>query len=250
MTRPRILVVEHQASCPPARLGDWLVEAGCDLDVRRPYLGDPLPDGPGALTDHQGLLVLGGSMDSWDPDVAWLEPTRALVRQASAQGVPTLGVCLGHQLLALALGGEVARSPHGQRVGLGTVGWTDPPDGMPEAGRAPETAVFWNDDVVLRVPESATVLARHADGDVQAVRWTPTTWGVQWHPEATVELLEEWAAGDADRHLERGIDATARIAEVRAAMPALERTGRALAALLAGQAHARLAPTSRTEGPG
>ena len=119
----RVLVVQHQDDCPPALVGDWLVEAGCVLDVRRPYAGDELPDD---LADHDAFLVLGGSMGADDDaDHHWLAATKALIREAAERGTPTLGICLGHQLAAVALGGEVTRNPQGQQLGLLPMGWTE-----------------------------------------------------------------------------------------------------------------------------
>ncbi|MGH3509083.1 MAG: type 1 glutamine amidotransferase, partial [Nocardioidaceae bacterium] len=112
MSRPRILVIEHEEQCPPGWLGEWLVEAGASLDVRRAYAGQPLPN---RLTHHDGLVVLGGSMGANDDAKhGWLTATKQLLRQAVADDVPTLGVCLGHQLLAAALGGTVGPNPNGQ----------------------------------------------------------------------------------------------------------------------------------------
>ncbi len=104
MTDPVILVVEHEATCPPAHLGDWLTGAGARVEVCRPYADESLPD----LTTYDGLVVLGGSMGADDDEThAWLGPLKQLIRRAVATGLPTLGICLGHQLIASALGGTV-----------------------------------------------------------------------------------------------------------------------------------------------
>lgn len=111
---PRILAVEHEESCPPALVGEWLAEAGCTLEVCRPYVGDALPD----LTSYDGVLVLGGEMGANDDDThAWLAPLKAGIRDAVAAGTPLFGICLGHQLVAAALpeGAVVlARTPGGE----------------------------------------------------------------------------------------------------------------------------------------
>ena len=100
-------MVQHETICPPGWVGDWLVEAGATLDVRHPYAGDDLP---ATLDDHDALVVLGGSMGANDDaDHAWLARVKALVREAAERAVPTWGICLGHQLCAVALGGEVVR---------------------------------------------------------------------------------------------------------------------------------------------
>ena len=97
-----LLVVQHQRTCPPGRFGDWLTDAGVELDVRRPDTGDSLPID---LSGHDGLLVLGGQMGCRDDEVApWLPAVRQLITTAAKGATPTLGICLGHQMLALALG--------------------------------------------------------------------------------------------------------------------------------------------------
>ena len=97
-----LLVVQHQRTCPPGRFGDWLTDAGVELDVRRPDTGDSLPID---LSGHDGLLVLGGQMGCRDDEVApWLPAVRQLITTAAKGATPTLGICLGHQLAAVALG--------------------------------------------------------------------------------------------------------------------------------------------------
>jgi GMP synthase (glutamine-hydrolysing) len=211
-----VLVVQHQEDCPPAWIGQWLEEAGCALDVRHPYRGEDLPDD---LTGHGGLLVLGGSMNAHeDDDHAWFAPTKALVRDAVERRTPTLGICLGHQLVAVALGGESRPNPLGQQLGLLGLGWTDAAgqdalfNGVPG-----EYGVFWNDDVVVSAPEGTVVLARTPAGELQAARFAPTVWGVQLHPEVDEEVLRVWAEEDRDRQSEGVVDdVLARVAQHRA----------------------------------
>lgn len=228
MPAPRVLTIEHEADCPPALLGDWLADAGCAVQVCRPYAGDPLP----SLDEHDALLVLGGSMAATDLDQHWwLAPLRDLVRSAADRGVPTLGVCLGHQVCAAAFGGTVEPNPRGQQVGLLDVGWTAAAadDRLLAALSTPRRAVQWNDDVVTRLPEGTVVLARTPAGEVQAARFAPTVWGVQWHPEADRALVEHWARKDEDRHLAAGIDQDRVLAGIGDAREELEKAWRPLA---------------------
>lgn len=245
--RPRILVVEHEAGAPAALLGEWLVEAGAELDVRRPYAGDALPDD---LAGHDALLVLGGSMGAHDDaDHAWLAPTKELVREAASRAVPGLGVCLGHQLAAAALGGRSAPNPAGQQLGLLPVGWTPAASADPllsaVAGDQPVRGLHFNDDVVVEQPADVVVLATAPGGELQAARLAPTVWGVQLHPEVDAAIVAEWAAGDPDRHAER--DVTRLLGELDAAREELERSWRPLATRLVQLADA--APAPSTGGP-
>lgn len=230
MTAPRVLVVEHEAECPPAHLGRWLTEAGAVLVVCRPYLGEPLP----ALASYDALVVLGGSMGADDDaEVGWLAPTKQLLTDAVAAEVPTLGICLGHQLIASALGGRVEVNPPGQQLGLLPIGWTDVAREDALVGRLSagheRRGVHWNNDVVTVLPDRATLLAAAAGGEVQAARFGPRAWGVQWHPEVDVPVLVSWAEGDRADHLERGIDQQALLDEIDAARDELETAWRPLA---------------------
>ncbi len=228
MREVSVLVVEHEDKCPPALVGDWLVEAGCVLDVRRPYAGDDVPE----LAAYDAFLVLGGPMGAEDDEKhAWLGPVKDRVREAVATGLPTLGICLGHQLIAVALGGAVGRNPRGQQVGLLAVGWTPEATGDELVGAlvSPRRGVQWNDDVVTRLPDGATLLAATAAGEVQAARFAPAVWGVQLHPEVDVEVLRPWAESDRGSHEARGIDQEALLGEIAGAHAELEAAWRPLA---------------------
>jgi GMP synthase (glutamine-hydrolysing) len=220
VTGPRILVVEHQESCPPALVGDWLVEAGCALEVCRPYVGDALP----ALTSYDGVLVLGGEMGAGDDEAhAWLAPLKAGIRDAVAAGTPLLGICLGHQLVAAAPGGVVERNPHGETVGLQPVDWSDDAaaDDLVGGTLAAEQAIHWNHDVVTALPEGGVVLARSPDGTVQVARFAQRAWGVQAHPEAHSGIIRRWIENDRADEVGRDVDEEEVLAAVEEAAPAL-----------------------------
>ena len=238
MSEATILVVEHEDKCPPALVGDWLLEAGCALEVCRPYAGDALPE----LTAYDAFLVLGGPMGAEDDAKhAWLGPVKQRVRDAVATGLPTLGICLGHQLIAVALGGTVDRNPRGQQLGLLEVGWTAEAvaDELLGAVASPRRGVQWNDDVVTRLPAGATLLAATGEGEVQAARYAPAVWGVQLHPEVDVEVLRPWAESDRGSHEARGIDQDALLRDIAGAREELEIAWRPLAAAFAALARDR-----------
>jgi len=217
----RILVVEHQASCPPHLVGRWLEEAGCTLSVCRPYAGDAFP----AVTAYDSVLVMGGDMGAYDDDRApWLPALKALLRDAVAASVPVLGICLGHQVLAVALGGEVVKNPRGQTVGLQPVGWSaDAADDLLFGAHAgDEVAIHWNNDIVATLPDDGVVLARTPGGEVQVARFAPLAWGVQAHPEVDTDVVTGWAAEDRDDLVALGLDEHAVLAEIKDAEQSLE----------------------------
>jgi GMP synthase (glutamine-hydrolysing) len=228
-------------------MGEWLAEAGLMVDVRRPYAGDALPRD---LRGHAGMVVLGGEMGAYD-DAAhpWLTEVKDLCRTAVATGTPVLGICLGHQLLAVALGGEVARGPHGQQIGVLEVGWTPEayvdPLLAPVAALDDAPAVQWNNDVVTRLPDGATALARTPRGELQAARFGSAAWGVQWHPEAGVDIIRPWAVHDRDDAVERGVDVDAYVEDVAAAGDRLRRTWRVLAEAFATVCRERVPDVAR-----
>ena len=120
-----------------------------------------------------------------DEVLDWIGPVKELIRDAVTEGVPTLGICLGHQLIGAALGGRVTPNPRGQQVGLIPVGWTDAAAGDRLFGglATPRRGVQWNYDLLVEPPAEAVVLAQTPDGEVQVARFGPSAWGVQLHPE-------------------------------------------------------------------
>lgn len=231
--RPRVIAIEHDRECPPAWFGAWLEDAGCTVQVCRPYVGDALP----SLDRLDGLVVLGGPMGADDDEKhTWLGPVKELLRDARERDVPTLGICLGHQLIASALGGTVERNPRGQQVGLLGVGWTDAAadDELMGPLATPRRGVQWNDDVVTRLPEGATLLAATEPGEVQAVRYGPRMWGVQLHPEVDTAVLVPWAESDRGSHETRGIDTDGLLRDIDAARDELDDSWRPLATSFAG----------------
>ncbi|HET6948893.1 MAG TPA: type 1 glutamine amidotransferase [Acidimicrobiales bacterium] len=188
----RIAVVQHEDRCPLGLFARWWSAPDLVLDVRRPYAGDPLPE----AGEAEGLVVLGGSMAATDDDRhGWLAGTRDLLREAVAVGVPTLGICLGHQMLAVACGGRVERNPAGKQMGVLPLGRTATAADDRLLGPVPPTArvLQWNDDIVVAVPPGARVLAATRDGVPQALRVGPAAWGVQFHPEADGAIVAGWA---------------------------------------------------------
>ncbi len=233
MTSLPVLVVEHEALCPPGWVGEWLVEAGCPVDVRRPYRDEDLP---ADLTGHRGMVVLGGSMDAYaDERHPWLADVKQLVRRAAEEGVPTLGICLGHQLAAVALGGAVHTNPQGQQIGVVEVGWTEAAadDLLLGAVADARISVQWNNDIVSIPPVGTEILARTPAGEIQAARFAPTVWGVQSHPEAGEDVVSAWVEDDRDAAVERGVDLDGYVAKVAAARDELRASWQPLATAFA-----------------
>ncbi len=223
----RIAVVEHEPECPPAHVGTWLVDAGAELAVHRPWAGDALPE-PGSF---DSLIVLGGSMGAHDDELHhWIGPVKELLRDCVARRTPVLGICLGHQLLAAALGGTSAPNPRGQQVGLYAVGWSAEAAADELVAHLGEIrGIQWNDDVVTVVPDATVVLARAAEGELQVARFAERAWGVQLHPEADELVLASWVEGDREAHVARGLDTDAVLAGIAAARDELDRAWRPLA---------------------
>jgi GMP synthase (glutamine-hydrolysing) len=205
---PTALVVQNTPNETPARLGEWLTEAGVLLDVRTPYDGRPLPGLDGAAA----LLVMGGPMGAYDDeDAPWLPATRDLLREAVRSGVPVLGVCLGAQLLAGALGGRVRRAAEGPEIGPGLVAKRDVGAGDRLFAPVPFTpdVVHWHWDEIAGLPSGATLLASSPRYENQAFRVGETAWGLQFHVETTPEMVRTWARDDAEALAEEGWDVLA-----------------------------------------
>jgi GMP synthase-like glutamine amidotransferase len=189
----RILVLEHDPSDPLLRLGPWLAEVDVDVDVRRLHAGDELP---ADLSGHRGVISLGGEMGALDDDVApWLPGTRALLRSAVDLAVPTLGICLGSQLLGAATGGTVRRGPDGPEIGAYLTAKRDAADDDPLFRELPMTpdVLHYHYDVVDPLPPGAVLLISSHGYPNQAWRIGSAAWGLQFHIEPDAETIRDWA---------------------------------------------------------
>ncbi|HYT10186.1 MAG TPA: type 1 glutamine amidotransferase [Mycobacteriales bacterium] len=208
MRLPTALVVQHTPQESPARLGDWLGDAGVLLDVRSPYDGSQLP----GLDGFAALVVLGGPMGAYDDGAApWLPATRGLLRDAVRTAVPVLGVCLGAQLLAAALGGQVGRGAQGPEIGPGLVAKRDvaAEDRLFRPVPFTPDVMHWHWDEISSLPAAATLLASSTRYPNQAFRVGDLAWGLQFHVETTPAMVRQWAAEDADALAGVGYDVEA-----------------------------------------
>ena len=215
-----ILVIENDLDAPVARLGTWLREAGAELVMCTPEIGQPVP---ADLAGYSALVVLGGEMNAYDDQAApWLPQVRRLLAEAVRAELPTLGVCLGAQLLAVATGGRVsaAETPEygAQLVAKRQAAADDPL--FRELPITPDV-LQWHVDEISELPPGAVLLASSPVCAVQAYRVGRLAWGIQFHIETTPEIVTEWARHDTDTLrdydlpaiLERGIRAHPDIAE-------------------------------------
>lgn len=223
-----LLVVQNDPTCPIGLFGPPLANCGLTLEVRRGYAGDPIPDD---ARGYRGLIVLGGEMAATDDATyPWLTPVKALIRTAVTADCPLLGICLGHQLAAAALGGRVAPNPAGRAIGLTPVTLTAAGRADPLLGGLDPNAraVQWNSDVIWQLPSGADLLAISPDGSPQAARFAPRAWGVQFHPEVSAEIFRSWQdAGASDE------EAAAAATAIAAAKDELRDTWQPLAARFA-----------------
>lgn len=192
-------VLQHVAWEGPGLVAAAARTHGIALDVRRLDLGARVP-APDALPCFGGVVVMGGPMSVWEEDAfSFLRDEKRLLRTAVAAGTPVLGVCLGAQLLAAALGALVQRGPAAE-VGAGEVELTEAGRGDRVLGPGPVLpVVHWHGDT-FELPEGAVHLARTARYTHQAFRVGACAYGLQFHVEVDEELAAAWA-----EHLPPGV---------------------------------------------
>jgi GMP synthase (glutamine-hydrolysing) len=203
------LILETGRPAPSLRrhgsFGHWIrVAAGLPrVQARSCFVadGEPLPD----ARDHAGVLVTGSGAMVTDRE-PWSERSAEWLRAAAENGVPLFGICYGHQLLAQALGGEVAWNPRGREMGTVPVRLHAAARedtlfaGLPGLIHAQAT----HRQTVLRPPAGAVVLGESDQDGCQAFRWGDQVWGVQFHPEFSAGMMRGYIHARRDALREEG----------------------------------------------
>jgi GMP synthase-like glutamine amidotransferase len=188
------LLLQHEPFESPGLLAPALASHGVQLRQVMTYAGDRVPH-PAELDAIDGILAMGGSMNARDDLLhPHLEAERDLLVTAARSGLPVVGVCLGAQMLAAALGAAVTRMPRPE-LGVGTVSLTTQGRMDPAFAGAddPLPVVHWHGDT-FDLPDGAVLLAESVQCRNQAFRWGARAYGLQFHAEMTSDDLA--SAGD------------------------------------------------------
>lgn len=242
MSSVRILAVEHENGTGPERFGQWLAEAGAEVVVTRPHLGEEIPTGLGTGGDgtddgdragggtFDALVVLGGSAGPCDDaDNPWFPQVRDLLRASIRGEFPSLNICLGGEMLAVAGDAPISRRAHPQ-IGIyeleaTSAGESDPVFGSLAGARLP-AVLFHQEEMAL--PDGAELLITGSDAPVQAFRLGDFAWGTQFHPETDAGQIARWLDGN-DLALPDGKTEDSIIREVETADEEIVARGRTLA---------------------
>ncbi|MBZ0164835.1 MAG: glutamine amidotransferase [Notoacmeibacter sp.] len=190
--REKILIILHQEHSSPGRVGQILRDRGYSLDIRRPPLGDPLPE---TLSGHAGAVMFGGPMSANDPEDYVRRETEWLSVPLKEKK-PFLGICLGAQMLVNHLGGRV----EGRADGHVEIGWYPI-----EATAAGSALMDWPGMVYqfhregFSLPHGATLLAQAEVYPNQAFLYGDNAWGIQFHAELTRAMMHRWVVRGAHR---------------------------------------------------
>jgi GMP synthase (glutamine-hydrolysing) len=180
-----VLIVLHQELSTPGRVGQHLQARGVALDIRRPALGDPLPE---SLSRHSGVVVFGGPMSAND-ETDFIRRETDWLAVPLKERKPFLGICLGAQMLARQLGAKVSFHPEGL-VEIGYYPIRATASARTIATSWPSHVYQWHREG-FDLPQGAELLAEGDIFSMQAFRYG-AAYGIQFHPEVTQAMMCRW----------------------------------------------------------
>jgi GMP synthase (glutamine-hydrolysing) len=233
----QVLVLQHAAIEKPGIIADVLTSAGYSIQPVHPFDGQPVPQ---AVDDAQGIVIMGGPMGVYERDLyPYLQDELHLIEKALEARKPILGICLGSQLLAAALGAQVTRGRQKE------IGWYP----VRASGHAkvdplltgiedPFVALHWHGDI-FDLPRASVRLAYSEFTECQAFRYRENAYGFLFHMETTAEILGGMVTAFEDELRQESIDGSKIARAATEYLPKLQQTGRTVferwAALLVSQ---------------
>ncbi|MBN7771325.1 glutamine amidotransferase [Marinobacter daepoensis] len=210
--KPNVIILKTGSTYPQiqSQFGDfdaWFIE-GLSKNLALTVV-DVVNAPPPSAPDDWAAIVVTGSPAMVSDRAPWSETTAQWIRQAVASGIPLLGVCYGHQLLAHALGGKADYHPQGRETGTHTISLLGEAASDPLFSRLPSEfqAHLTHKQSVLELPEGAVLLARSAFEPHQAFRVGDNAWGVQFHPEFSDKVMKAYLEVQYPELADEGLDA-------------------------------------------
>ncbi|MFY9269587.1 MAG: gamma-glutamyl-gamma-aminobutyrate hydrolase family protein [Candidatus Manganitrophaceae bacterium] len=228
----KVIVLQHVQCETPGSISDALASRGITAQYIRLFLGEEVPKG---LEGASGLVVMGGPMGVYDRrEYPFLSDEMKLIEQALQQNKPILGVCLGSQLLAAALGAEVVKGEK-KEIGWHPISLTEQAATDPLfKGVVPSFTVYhWHGDI-FPLPHGAVPLASSALTRYQAFRYREKAYGLLFHMEVTEGIIREMTSTFASELEEESIDPEEIAGKTKQYLPPLQEVGKTVFGRWAG----------------